>query len=605
MIVRLVLLAVVYHLVFLHNVEPTLAECIRSSNARTASLAQHEKQNLILRNIMDASSTETPTATPTDTPTDTTTSTPTPSDTNTQSPTDTPTNTPTDTQTSADTSTSSPTTTDTPTSTPTDTNTVTSTQTSTPTDSPNTTSTLSPTTQTDTPTPSDTATISVTSTNTPTTSDAGTTSPTTTSSATPTDTPTTSLDTSTASATTTATPTTTSAGTTSTAAPTTTTNPTTTPVSATTSTTALTTTQTPTTTVAQTTTSSPSVTCGGVSSTDTFVCNGKGVCVSQDICKCNSPTIIGATCQTDVSSTSISYTTLGSANTSVIDVSASNQIPGSSGVVDYAFQSDRVDLSAAFTNSTRRTLCLSPSVVVSGVQTFVGFSIPSSLPLGAAVEVWLNRVNGSNSVSSSVKNTTTQGMQFTLSSSGDIDSTSVSVPTATNLVMLIYVSATGSSISSQIIDSTNKALQKTNISPQDFKTSSSDLFSICIGLSYAVGGRSIHSAAANVSLSLMYVGTQPKGTIGDWSTTKAPSPTLANKGSTAVTGIVVGIIIGVLALCCICGVLVVCVSLLKRKLQRKVKKKQKPFTDISSPKLQSPIELKEASSPVPIEDSIV
>jgi hypothetical protein len=171
--------------------------------------------------------------------------------------------------------------------------------------------------------------------------------------------------------------------------------------------------------------------------------------------------------------------------------------------------------------------------------------------------------------------------------------------------MLIYVSATGSSISSQIIDSTNKVLQKTSISPQQFETSGSDLFSICIGLSYTVGGRSIHSAAANVSLSLMYAGTQPKGTIGDWSTTKAPSPTLANKGSTAVTGIVVGIIIGVLALCCICGVLVVCVSLLKRKLQRKVKKKQKPFTDISSPKLQSPIELNEASSPVPIADSIV
>jgi hypothetical protein len=143
-----------------------------------------------------------------------------------------------------------------------------------------------------------------------------------------------------------------------------------------------------------------------------------------------------------------------SSNTSVVNIDNVNTIPGVSSTPNYTFASNELQLSSTFSGvaKTRSALCLNPSIKVGGLQTFVAFKIPSAMPQDTAVEVWLNDVVGKNSIYVSIKNTTAQGLIFEVNTGVGTDDTPISLPLNTELVLLIYIDASGTFITAQVVD---------------------------------------------------------------------------------------------------------------------------------------------------------
>ncbi len=310
-----------------------------------------------------------------------------------------------------------------------------------------------PTTTAGTTTATPTPTLSQTTTVTPTTTTA-TPAPTTT------DTPTTDLPTTTPtlSTTTTNTPTPSTTNAPTTTLPPTTPTPTITPTPSTTTqfnttTVAPTTTLTPTTSTHAPTTTTAPVTCFDKSSNDPNVCSNKGVCTSTGECQCNT-NAIGKECEIDMQVSSSSYVVFDTTtNTSAINVDSANSVPGTSGTVNYQMTSSELQLSSSFgsTQVAKQSICLNPSIIVAGVQTFIAFSLPSSLPSGTAAEVWISHPSGSFAFSSSVRSSST-GYVFELDAAGAKSSTPVTLATNTIYLILIHVDSFGTYVVSQIID---------------------------------------------------------------------------------------------------------------------------------------------------------
>jgi alpha-tubulin suppressor-like RCC1 family protein len=408
--------------------------------------------------------TDTPTPTPTSSPTTTETPITTSAATTTFSPATTATPTPTEMPTPTQGSTASPTTA-TMTATPTPASSITPTPT--PTASQIHTTTLSPTT---TLAPTPTPTTQITTSYTPTTTNVPTTvAPTPTqSSATA---PTTSIPTPTASHT----PTTTNVPTTVAPTPThssTTTGPTTptpTPAASHTPTTtnvptptsSITPTPTPTASQIHTTTLSPTTTlaptpttqiqCFNVYASDPLVCSGNGACISEDNCQCNSPTIIGTKCEINMQTSSTTYVVFdANSQQSSINIDAANDLPDSSGPVSYSFTSDnQLQLSSSSSDTGRKGICLNPSLLVAGLQTFVAFSFPTALPSGVASEIWLQDTNGDYRVSSGLQFVGgAQSLELTADSTS---STILSLNANVTYILLLSVSSFGSDVSAQVI----------------------------------------------------------------------------------------------------------------------------------------------------------
>jgi DNA-binding beta-propeller fold protein YncE len=303
---------------------------------------------------------------------------------------------------------------------------------------------------TPTPTPTDTPTPTLTPTPTPTDT------PTPTQTSTPTQTPTAVL-------TTTVTPTTTftpsTATPTPTNTPTPTDTPTPTPIPTTTSTPTThvpTTTTVPTTTVIPTPTPTPVPTwkCYNILSTDPTVCSGNGVCVSLDNCVCYNQTIIGYSCQINMQLSSSTYVGFDSSSRqSTINIDVANQLPSSSGPVSYTFTNDsQLQLSASFNSfdPERKGTCFNPGFLVPGVQVFVAFNFPVALPLGVAVEMWLLDTQASYKASSVIKFT---GASQTITLTGDSSAySSITLNVNTDYILLLAVGNTGSSLSTQIVN---------------------------------------------------------------------------------------------------------------------------------------------------------
>jgi alpha-tubulin suppressor-like RCC1 family protein len=363
--------------------------------------------------IVSTNNTPTPTTTlnPTDTPT------PTPTTTPTSTPTPTPTDTPIPTTTPA------PTPTDTPTSTPT----------------PSPTPTLHPPTSTPTPTPTDTPIPTTTPAPTPTDTPTSTPTPSPTPTLTPTDTPTT----------TTLTPTPMASQTPTTNAPTPTSSITPTPTP--TMPHIPTTTLSPASTLAPTPTPTTQIQCFNVSASDPQVCSGNGACLSKDNCQCNSPTIIGTQCEINMQTSSTTYVVF-DANSlqSSINIDAANNLPDSSGPVSYSFTSDnQLQLSSSSSDTGRKGICLNPSILVAGLQTFVAFSFPTALPSGVASEIWLQDTNGDYQISSALEFVGgAPSLELTADST---TSTVLSLNANVNYILLLSVDSLGSDISAQIV----------------------------------------------------------------------------------------------------------------------------------------------------------
>jgi hypothetical protein len=140
-------------------------------------------------------------------------------------------------------------------------------------------------------------------------------------------------------------------------------------------------------------------------------------------------------------------------NTSAINIDSANAIPGTSGTVNYQMTSSELQLSSSFSSTqvAKQSICLNPSIIVAGVQTFIAFSLPSSLPSGTAAEVWISHPSRSFAFSSSVRSSSS-GYVFELDVRGVKASTSVSLATNEVYLILIHVDSFGTYVISQIVD---------------------------------------------------------------------------------------------------------------------------------------------------------
>jgi tetrahydromethanopterin S-methyltransferase subunit F len=337
-------------------------------------------------------------------------------------------------------------------------------------------------------------------------------------------------------------PTTTYTPTTTVTPATTTTLPTTTVPTPTTATPTATTTIVPTTTSITTTAASTSVNCFGKQNIDPTVCNGKGTCVANGECLCNAHKIIGKECEIDMETSSASYIVFDTAtNASVIDVDASNQVPGASGVVPYTFVNDQLQLSTGFsaTETARKSMCLKPSIIVTGVQSFIAFNIPT-LQAGTAAEVWLTSINGQHHVSASIVAKNDGSQTFQLVAGSDIDVQPITLQTNVEYVILTVVDNTGAFITSQVVTIKNDPISTASVYISDqglIDSLQTNGFFICVALSSNTN-RKIHQAKS-VSMNIRYYGKQQVGTAG----------TLTTKPSGTNTGAIAGAIIGSILAC--------------------------------------------------------
>jgi hypothetical protein len=143
-------------------------------------------------------------------------------------------------------------------------------------------------------------------------------------------------------------------------------------------------------------------------------------------------------------------------NTSSINVEAANSLPGSS-PANYTFSNNAVQVGATFsdTETSRRSMCLNPSLLVAGVQTFIAFKIPSAQSTGTAVEIWLTAANGLHRVSTSVAQYST-GQQLQVSTG---ESASVQLDVNKQYIIIIDVDSSASFFTSQVLTTVSRTFR--------------------------------------------------------------------------------------------------------------------------------------------------
>jgi tetrahydromethanopterin S-methyltransferase subunit F len=234
-----------------------------------------------------------------------------------------------------------------------------------------------------------------------------------------------------------------------------------------------------------------------------------------------------------------------STNASVIDIDSTNQLPGTSSVVPYSFSNDQIQLSAGFsaTETTRKAMCLKPSIIVAGVQTFIAFNVPA-LPSGTAAEVWLHSGDGKYQSSASIISKSNGNQEFKLSAGIDNDVQSIALQPGVEYIILIAVDSSGGFITAQVVTVKNVPISTASvyISDQDLSNALlTDAFFICVALSSNTNSRMI-TQAKSASMNIRYYGKQRVGTAGTLTTTKYSG---VNGGAVA------GAVIGALLACII------------------------------------------------------
>jgi sugar lactone lactonase YvrE len=211
---------------------------------------------------------------------------------------------------------------------------------------------------------------------------------------------------------------------------------------------------TPTTSPTSITTSTPAtqIQCFNVSESNPQVCSGNGACMSTDNCQCNSLMIIGTTCEINMQTSSASFVIFDTnSRQSSINIGAANNLPDSSGPISYSFTSDnQLQLSSSSRDTGRKGICLNPSLLVAGLQTFVAFSFPTALPSGVASEIWLQDTNGDHRISSALEFVGV-GQSLELTAGSITSATLLSVNANVTYVLLLSVDSFGSDVSAQIV----------------------------------------------------------------------------------------------------------------------------------------------------------
>jgi DNA-binding beta-propeller fold protein YncE len=195
--------------------------------------------------------------------------------------------------------------------------------------------------------------------------------------------------------------------------------------------------------------------CFDISASDAQVCSGNGVCISTDNCQCNSPKLIGSKCEINMQVQSSTYIVFDSSSgQSSINIDAANDLPGSSGSISYSFTSDnQLQLTSSSSDTGLQGICLNPSLLVAGLQTFVAFSFPTALPSGVASEIWLQDTTSDYRVSSALQ--FVDGSQSLDLTADSTTSTTVSLSANVTYILLLSVSEFGSDLSAQVITLVN------------------------------------------------------------------------------------------------------------------------------------------------------
>jgi hypothetical protein len=258
---------------------------------------------------------------------------------------------------------------------------------------------------------------------------------------------------------------------------------------------------------------------------------------------------------------------------------AANSIPGNTGNASIQLVSDHIELTNSFGQSEagRKGVCLNPSYLIGGVQTFVAFEIPKVLPIGTAVEIWLNDATGKYAVHSSVKNVN-GNMKFSVDIGTDSSSDSITLATNTYYVLLISVDTSGAFATAQVVNLKNDPISTVEVYVSDSDTSSalaSEPFFICMSLASSTGRR--QQANKDVAVNVKYYGTQKVGTAGTLQLKSAAVGITAG----GIVGAVIGSIIGCLLLVCIASVIILLVRYLMRK--KVPVNKEKELEDLESP----------------------
>jgi hypothetical protein len=294
--------------------------------------------------------------------------------------------------------------------------------------------------------------------------------------------------------------------------------------------------------------------------------------------------------------------TTGSSN---INMDAASSLPGTTGNASVQAVGDHVEISNTFGQSEtgRKAVCVNPSYLIGGVQLFVAFKIPKTLPTGTAVEIWLNEAGGQHKAAAKVSNEN-GNLVFSLTIGSDSHSDSIVLATNVYYVLLVSVDASGAFATAQVIDLKNKPVATVEVFVTNDGTGNalaSNPFYICMSLANSFGRR--QHANKDVELHIKYYGTQRVGTAG----------TLQLKGGTvgmtagAIVGAIIGSLIGCLLLVCVATAIILLVGY---KMQKNVPVKQE-LEDLESPVITNlelqpqPVEEKQEVYQIPEQPIIV
>jgi tetrahydromethanopterin S-methyltransferase subunit F len=206
-------------------------------------------------------------------------------------------------------------------------------------------------------------------------------------------------------------------------------------------------------------------------------------------------------------------------------------------------------------------MCLKPSIIVAGVQTFVAFNIPT-LPSGTAAEVWLSSADGSHHVSASIISKSTSGQELKLSAGSDTDTQTISLQVNVEYIMLIAVDASGGFITAQVVTVKNAPISTASVyvSNEDLSDSlQTGAFFVCVALSSNTNSRTI-TQAKSVSMNIRYYGKQRVGTAGTLTTTKNSA---VNSG--AIAGAIIGALLASILLILVATAVVLVVYCFTKK----------------------------------------
>jgi hypothetical protein len=284
---------------------------------------------------------------------------------------------------------------------------------------------------------------------------------------------------------------------------------------------------------------------------------------------------------------------------------AASSLPGTTGNASIQAVGDHVEISNTFGQSEtgRKAVCVNPSYLIGGVQLFVAFKIPKTLPTGTAVEIWLNEAGGQHKAAAKVSNEN-GNLLFSLTIGSDSSSDSIVLATNVYYVLLVSVDVSGAFATAQVIDLKNKPIATVEVFVTDDSTGNAlagNSFYICMSLANTLGRR--QHANKDVELHIKYYGTQRVGTAGTLQLKRGAVGMTAG----AIVGAVIGSLLGCLLIVCIATAIIVLVGYIR---QKNVPVKQE-LQDLESPVITNlelqpqPVEQKQDVYQIPEQPIIV